>query len=214
MKRIASLFLIAVAFGCASTKKAVDMAEPRRVVGTENGVRVDGEIFGDRLTPNTSLALKYDVTNQRATPILIADLIPQANYDPDTQTVTVDIGTEIPGEQFLPRLIPILSGEKKSFSTAVHVVVVTNATTPWQAHPNALQLKINFLGDTKPFEKLISIPEKAVYDPQLANQIFTKWVERNESVVTNTLPMRWSGYQPDGETPAAAPRRPGPRGGT
>ncbi len=212
MKRSAVLFLL-LAIGCTSTKP-VDMKESRRVVGTENGVRVDAEVFGDRLTPNMSLALKYDVTNQRGTSILIADILPQASYDSETHMVTVDIGTEIPGEQFLPRLIPIQSGEKKSFATGVRVVIVTNPTSPWQPRPNALRLKINFLGDTQPFEKLISIPERAVHDPQLADQLFAKWVERNETVTTNSLPMRWSAGSAEDATPAAGPQRRGRRGGT
>jgi hypothetical protein len=212
LKRIATLFLLFAATGCMSTKP-VDMKEARRVVGTENGVRVDAEVFGDRLTPNISLALKYDITNERSMPILVADILPQANYDPDTHTVTVDIGTEIPGEQFLPRLIPIKSGEKKSFATGVHVVIMASASSPWQPRPNALRLRINFLGDAQPFEKLVAIPEKAVHDPQLADQLFTKWVERNETVVTNALPMRWAAGSPDEPTPAIPARR-GRRGGT
>jgi hypothetical protein len=203
-----SVFFVAVVYGCTSTKP-VDMQEPRRVVGTENGVRVDAEVYGDHLTPNMSLAVKYDITNQRATPILVADILPQASYDPETHTVTVDIGTEIPGEQFLPRLIPIQSGEKKSFTTGVHVVIMATPSSPWQPRPNALRLKINFLGDSQPFTKLIAIPEKAVHDPKLADELFTKWVERNETVVTNVLPMRWNAgsASTDEPTPAAAPRR-------
>ena len=212
MKRIAPLFLLFAALGCLSTKP-VDMKEARRVVGTENGVRVDAEVFGDRLTPNMSLALKYDITNERTMPILVADILPQANYDPDTHTVTVDIGTEIPGEQFLPRLIPIKSGEKRSFATGVHVVIMASAASPWQPRPNALRLRINFLGDAQPFEKLIAIPEKAVHDPQLADQLFTKWVERNETVVTNALPMRWAAGAAEEPTPVLPARR-GRRGGS
>jgi hypothetical protein len=207
-----ALLLVVVVVGCSSTKP-VDMKEARRVVGTENGVRVDAEVFGDKLTPNMSLAVKYDITNQRANQILVADILPQANYDPETHTVTVNIGTEIPGEQFLPRLIPIQSGEKKSFSTGVHLVITANPVNPWQARPNALRLKINFLGDARSFEKLISIPERAVHDPQLAEQLFPKWLERNESVTTNTLPMRWTAVNADEPAPVTAPRR-GRRPGT
>lgn len=209
VKRFALLSLLFIVAACTSTQP-VDMKEARRVVGTENGVRVDAEVFGDRLTPNMSIALKYDVTNQRGTSILIADILPEATYDPDTQMVTISIGTEIPGEQFLPRLIPIQSGEKKSFSTGVHVVIVANPTTPWQPRPNALRLKINFLGETQPFAELIAIPEKAVHNPQLAEALFPKWVEGNESVTTNALPMRWATARPDDNAPSVpTPRRRG-----
>jgi hypothetical protein len=206
---ISTLFLAFLVGACASTKP-VDMKEARRVVGTENDVRVDAEIYGDRLGPSITIPLKYDITNHRPTPILVADLIPESNYDPETHTVTVTIGAEIPGEQFLPRLIPIQPGERKSFTSAVRIVIVANTSSPWLPRPNALRFKINFLGDPKPFEKLISIPEKAVHDPQLAEQLFPKWVEGNETVFTNSLPMRWvTGVE---ETPATPPTRRGRRG--
>jgi hypothetical protein len=194
------LFLVA----CSSTKP-VNMSEPRRVVGTESDVRVDAEVYGDRLGPSVTVPLKYDITNHRQTTILVADLIPESTYDPDTHMVTISIGSEIPGEQYLPRLIPIRPGERKSFSTAAHVVIVANTASPWIPRPNALRLKINFLGDPKPFEKLISIPEKAVHDPVLAAQLFPKWVEGNETVFTNSLPMRWITTPVDDNTEPTTP---------
>ena len=193
VKRASIVLLLFVAAAC-STTKPVNMSEPRRVVGTENDVRIDAEVYGDTLTPNVNIPIKYDISNNRATSILIADLLLNATYDPDTLTVTVDIGSEIPGEQFLPRLIAIPSGGKKSFSAAAHVAIMQNpSATPFAPRPNALRLRVNFLGDPKPFTKLIDIPEKAVRDPELAAAIFPKWVEQNETVVTNTLPMRWRG---------------------
>jgi len=196
------LFLVA----CSSTKP-VNMSEPRRVVGTESDVRVDAEVYGDRLGPSVTVPLKYDITNHRQTTILVADLIPESTYDPDTHMVTISIGSEIPGEQYLPRLIPIRPGERKSFSTAAHVVIVANTASPWIPRPNALRLKINFLGDPTPFEKLISIPEKAVHDPVLAAQLFPKWVEGNETVFTNSLPMRWATTPVDETTEPTTPGR-------
>ena len=68
-------------------------------------------------------------------------------------------------------------------------------------YPNALRIRLNFLGDAKPFEKLIGISERAVHDPVLAADLFPKWVEQNESVITNVLPMHWIG------TPAHRPQR-------
>lgn len=184
------------------------MNEPRRVVGTDNDVRIDAEVFGDTLSPNVSIPIKYDISNQRANTILIADLLLQATYDPDTQMVTVDIGSEIPGEQYLPRLISIPSGGKKSFSAAAHLTIVQNpSATPFQPRPKALRLRVNFLGDPKPFAELIDIPEKAVHNPDLAAALFPKWVEQNETVVTNALPMRWRGTAAIDETVTPPGRR-------
>ena len=216
MKRIVfALTLLAAACSStsppapASTTGKIDMKEARRMVGTENNVRVDAEIYGEDLVQGASIAIKYDVTNQRAQPILIADLIPQANYDPDTRTVTIDIGSEIPGEEFLPRLISIPSGARRSFNGGAHINIRMPMQSPWTPKPRALQLRVNFLGDTTPFLRLIDIPEKAVRDRQLAAELFPKWVEGNETVTTNALPMRWMASQPStiDEAPGPARRR-------
>lgn len=201
MKRTAAPLLLLsslVLASCASSSKPVDMTEPRRVVGTENLVRVDAEIYADKLTTNGSIPIKYDITNDRETTILVADLIPQATYDSDTQTVIVALGSEVPGQELLPRLIAIRPGEKKTFSTAARVtILLPNASSPVMRFPNALRVKLNFLGETKPFEKLVAIAEKAVHDPKLADELFPKWLEQNETVMTNALPMRWAGSSID-----------------
>jgi hypothetical protein len=206
MRRTAALAVCMLLAAC-STTKSVNMAESRRVVGTDSDVRIDAEVYGDRLGPNVTLPVKYDITNHRQTTILIADLLPESTYDPDTHTVTIAIGAEIPGEEFLPRLIPIRSGERKSFTTAAHVVIIATLASPWVQRPNALRLKVNFLGNPAPFEKLIAIPERAVHDPALAAELFPKWVEGNETVVTNSLPMRWVTGTSEEPTPAAMPGR-------
>ena len=66
----------------AAKPGTINMKEPRRMVGTENNVRVDAEIYGEDMIQGASIAIKYEITNQRATPILIADLIAQSNYIP------------------------------------------------------------------------------------------------------------------------------------
>jgi hypothetical protein len=197
VRKLILVAALAVAAAACTSSKPVNMQEARRVVGTENDVRVDAEVFSDKLMSTTTIPLKYDITNERPDAIAIADLIPEASYDPDTQTVTVSIGSEVPGAQLLPRLIRIAPGEKKSFSTSARVsIVMGRALNPNTRVPNALRLKVNFLGDTTPFQQLIAIPERGVYDPKLADELFPKWLERNETVYTNTLPMRW-GFEPE-----------------
>jgi hypothetical protein len=186
---------------------AINMKEPRRMVGTENNVRVDAEIYGEEMIQGASIAIKYEITNQRATPILIADLIAQSSYDPDTRTVTIDVGSEIPGEELLPRLISIPSGERRTFNTGAHISIRIPPNSPWTPKPRALQLRINFLGDPAPFVKLVGIPERSVRDKKLADELFPKWVERNETVTTNALPMRWQGPRTGGIDDAAPSRR-------
>jgi hypothetical protein len=207
VRAIAPLALL-LAAACAS--KPVNMSEPRRLVGTENDVRIDAEIIGEQLSPAARLPIKYDITNNRTTAIAVAELIPETTYDPETQTVTVSLGSEVPGFNVLPRLTLIPAGEKRSFSSNANVkIVMPVGPNPFMRFPNAMRVKLNFLGDPQPFAQLIDIPERAVADPKLAAEIFPKWVEGNESVYTNVLPMRWSGNVPmdDAATPAEAPRR-------
>jgi hypothetical protein len=208
--RYAFPLLTALAFaGCASSP--VNLNESRRVLGTENDVRVDAEIWGDKLSQSTTVTFKYDITNQRQTSIAIAELLPVASYDPETQAVTIDLGSEVPGEEFLPRLVVIGPGEKRSFSSAAHVNILlppNRTNSSLMRYPNALQVKLNFLNDPAPFEMLVGIPERAVHDPKLANDLFPKWLERNEVVLTNTLPMRWGAEETSMPTASARRRRP------
>ena len=196
---------------CATATKSspVNQNEPRRVVGTDNDVRIDAEVFGDALGAAMTLPLKYDITNSRQATIAIADLVPETTYDEETQTVTINIGSEVPGATLLPHLISIKPGEKKSFSTIARVNIMLPTGTPVARIPRALRLKVNFLDDTTQFEKLIAMPEKGVYDPRLADELFPKWLERNETVYTNALPMRWQLPPPEEQNPARRGRRRG-----
>ena len=204
LQRIVPLLALFSLTFCTSTKP-VNMSEPRRVLGTDNDVRVDAEIYGETLSPSSNIAIKCDVTNNRSTPILVADLIPQASYDPEAQTVTVDLGSEIPGAQFLPRLLSIAPSGRRTFTTAARVVI-RGGSPPVAGfrRPNALRIRVNFLGgEIKPFQSLVDIPERAVHDPVLASAIFTRWVDRNETVTTNALPMRWVGTSEDSSSDAS-----------
>ena len=202
----AALLLLSACATTTGSRKPVDQNEPRRLVGTENEVRIDAEIHGDVLQRSVSIPVKYDVTNGRRAPIAIADIVPVTSYDSDTQTVTVDIGSEVPGMQLLPRLIRINPGERKSFSTIARVNIMLPTETPTTRVPRAIRLRVNFLGETSQFEQLIAIPERGVYDPKLADELFPKWLERNETIYTNALPMHWLMAPPE-ETGAPAGRR-------
>lgn len=228
--RIAAAAAVAiVAVACASSSNpaqpaaspkaatAVDPAPPanlaveRSIIGSENGVRVEARVRGETFKEASNVNVSYDVINDRSTAVAIADIAAISSYDPEMRTVTLEVGSEVPGQQLLPRLVVIPPGGRKSFSAAAHLGVVHPTDAAFSRPPNALRVKVNFLGDTKPFEKLIDMQEKALRDPQLANELFPQWVERNEIVITNTLPMHWSAGR-DGQPGAEwAPPRPGSR---
>ncbi len=174
---------------CAST--AVNMSEPRRVVGTESMVRVDAEI-SDELRAGAPIGITYVITNQRTTAIAVADILPDTTFDPETRTVTVNIGSEVPGTTILPRLVKINPGEKKSFQTSARIarMLPAESADPRKVPTTLLRLKVNFLGDTAPFAELIDIPEKGIADAKRADELFPVWLERNEAVYTNAVPVQ------------------------
>jgi hypothetical protein len=220
--RIAATALIAgLALSCASggaTPAAPntvpvpqdDLKEGRKMMGTENDVRVDAELLGEtQIDTNSVVPVKFTIENRRMTPIAVADIVPHTTYDPDNRTITVNVGSEVPGAELLPRLIQINPTEKKEFSIGAHtsILIAEGANAARMPTPRQLQLKVNFLGDVTPFRQLINISEKSIHNPQLANELFTKWVEGNETVITNSLPVRWG--RPSDTQPPPPPRRRG-----
>lgn len=212
---VASLLFSAA---CSTTTKPVNMAEPRRVVGTESAVRIDAEIT-DAVGVGAPLTISYVITNHRAEAIAVADIIPETTFDRESRMVTVSIGAEVPGEVMLPRLVRIGPGEKKSFNTTARVVTTNPVTSagPRTTSPTLMRLKLNFLGDTVPFVELIGIPERAVADRKRADELFAPWLERNEAVYTNAVPVEMSVRRsPETDTESRIPVsvRRGRRGGS
>lgn len=186
---------------CSTSTNPVNMAEPRRVVGTESAVRIDAEIT-DAVSAGAPLSITYVITNHRAQAIAVADILPEITFDRESRMVTVSIGAEVPGEVMLPRLVRIGPGEQKSFSTSARVVAMVPmaSSDPRAGNQTLLRLKLNFLGDTVPFAELIGIPERALADRKRADELFAPWLERNEAVYTNAVPIQVSAVRRSPET--------------
>jgi hypothetical protein len=187
--------LLLLLSACASS--SIDMDEPKRLLGREENVRLDAEILSDRIFANQNIALRWEIQNFRDQPIAVADLIPMAEYDPSSRTITVSLGSEVPGSTMVPRLVVIQPGERKSFSGGAR----TNFAVPRQADPGArpdrLRIRVNYLRDIEPFRELIGLTERVIADPALADRLFPAWVEANDSVTTNAIPIGWGGVRPD-----------------
>ncbi len=197
-------FLLLMA-ACASG--TIDTQEPRTLVGTESKVRVTAKMIGEQVRSGAVVPLTYEVENLRSEPIAIADIVPVTDFDAETMTVTISLGSEVPGNEFLPRLVRINSGEKKSFDVGARIRIPLSIGDPRAATPRYVRLKVNFLGDIRPFEKLFDISEKAVADKALADSLFPQWVENNEIVFTNAIPIEWDGRSNTSDSDAGSRRR-------
>lgn len=186
------LLVVSVLGSCASSA-SVDLTEPRRVLGRENDVRLDAQIFNERLAPNTTVRIVLDVTNERPEPIAIADIVSYTTFDPETTTLTVHVGSEVPGNRLLPRLIEIAPGQKHSQSFAAPIPPIREATGGRPIVPRQLRIKLNYLENTGPFQELVGISERAVADSTRADELFDQWVEASRTIDTNTLPIEWGG---------------------
>ncbi|HVR42728.1 MAG TPA: hypothetical protein VMS56_04720 [Thermoanaerobaculia bacterium] len=197
------ILLASLAAACASTP-GVDRSEPRRVLGREADVRLDAQIFADRVGAGSSIRMTWEVENQREAPIAIADLVPAVSYDETEHTIVIHLGSEVPGNELVPRLIRVGSGETKIFHGVAKVTLHLPPPSPLRSNPRLLQVRLSFLSEVGPFEELVGITENAIRDPEMANRMFTRWVEANETIRTNTLPIDWTGT---GRTIAPGPPR-------
>lgn len=188
--RAAALVGALLLSACATA--TFDEPDARIAVGTDEGVRVEATITGDTFGPGARVPISYEVTNRRERPIAVADIVAETTYDAETREVTVGVGSEVPGEQMLPRLVVIAPGKSQTFATAALIRFPGGTNSP-----NALRLRLNFLSDVEPFAELVGITQKAVLDPKRATELFPLWVERTEAVFTNAVPMRWGVAEPE-----------------
>lgn len=196
----ASRFLPAVSVSLLITAAAsaarVDMNDPRRALGREDNIRIDAELLQDSLSPNAALSVTYQVENLTAQTIALADKISDVTYDPDSATVTFAIGSEVPTGMTMPHLVTIAPGQKRVFTAGglLHVAVPTQRT-PWSIVPRFVQIKVNVLRDVRPFEAALLQQAKSAAAPALPGDLFDKWVEVNDAVFLNSIPVRWSGRE-------------------
>jgi len=182
---------VVLSASCSSSSQ-VDLNESKRFLGRDNDVRVDAQLFTDQIDSASFVRVVYEVENFRPTAIALADANTETDYDPATQTITLNIGCEIPNDAVVPHLTKVESGARKGFTVGAKMnVLVPTAPGPFTNLPRYLRVKLHFLGEVEPFETLLAIPDRGVRDPQLADQLFPVWIESKETVVTNTLPIRW-----------------------
>ena len=197
---------VIICFAAAAQAAHVDMKDPRRALGRDNDIRIDAELMQDQVGSNSPLSVTYQIENKSNAPIAIADKLSTASYDSDTRTIVISIGSEIPTTKTIPHLALINPGEKRVLTAgaAVHVMV---ARGPFSAAPQYVEIKVNVLRDLAPFAQAIALQAKNdLAALPLGNDLFDQWVNSNDSIYLNTIPIRWKGESKDiTSAEAAAP---------
>jgi len=191
---LANVPTIALATAAANAA-SVDMKDPRRALGREDDIRIDAQLLQEALTPSSGVHVTYRVHNQTNLPVAIADRISDSSYDSDSRTITISIGSEVPSSGAMPHLVVIGPGETKVLTGGAMVhVTPSSAHSPFVNVPRFVQIKVNVLRDLKPFERLIE-QQRARQPAQVAQQLddglFEKWVESNDAIFLNSIPVRW-----------------------
>ncbi|MGK2859460.1 MAG: hypothetical protein ACSLFQ_19845 [Thermoanaerobaculia bacterium] len=188
---------------CASG--GVDMEEPERVLGREDDVRVDAQFTASSYVQGGNVSILYEIENLRATSIAFASLAPEMSYENETGTFTATVGSEVPGNELVPRLVEIKPGERAKFTGGARLVVPVSRELP-AAFPREIRLRLVYLGDVEPFRELIGIPEVAVRDRALADRLFPLWIEHSSTVTTNAAPIRWGARSASSGADQRSPR--------
>jgi len=189
----ALLAAITLLHAAAASAASIDMDDPRRVVGRENDVRVDAQLTQDTVSPGSVVAVTYQIQNFTTAPIAIADRVTTASYDADTATITLSIGAEVPQDGRMPHVATLAPGEKKIFRTgATPTLNAAAMRSSLATPPRFVQVKVTVLRDVAPFSLLIESQQQARVAPVLPDALFDKWFEANDTILLNTVPVRFS----------------------
>ena len=169
----------------------MDMNEPHRAVGRENDVRIDAQLQSDVVQSGTPIAITYQLHNLTDHPVAIAEKSCAASYDAETRTITVALGSEIPPDGAMPRMATIGPGEKKTFhvATSIHSAMARIG----RLGPRFVQIKVSVLQNIVPFRELIERQQRspATGAIPLSDQLFEQWLDGNDTIYLNALPIRY-----------------------
>ena len=171
----------------------VDMKDPRRALGRQDDVRIDAQLLQDTLQSNGPISVTYQVENLSNAPIAIADRVSDIDFNADDVTLTLTIGSEALTSKTLPHLVVIAPGEKKTFKAGGIVHGVLNGHGPFAVVPHKVAIRVNILRDLSLFRQAIAAQQQqpnAVV--AVTNDMFDRWIDSNDSIELNDLPVRWS----------------------
>jgi hypothetical protein len=178
----------------------VDMDDPRRALGREDDVRIDAQLLTDTVSPGLPIGVTYQIQNLTKTAVAVAEKRCEASYDPDSRLITVSVGAEVPVDGAMPKMAIIGPGEKKTFTAGVVFRMATpSMRTPQTGAPRAVQIKVNILRDLTPFEDVLKrqqLQQQAANIP-LSDQQFVQWLEGNDAIFLNPIPIQFTPARPN-----------------
>jgi hypothetical protein len=176
--------IVLIHAAAASAAGAIDMNDPRRVVGRENDVRVDALLVQDTISPGSAIGITYQIQNFSADPVAVASKVVTASYDSDSRTITLAVGAEVPQDGKMPQIVQIAPGETKLFrGGATPILTLAALRTARVSH--YVQVKVSVLRDLAPFAQVSS-------GQMLSDAQFEQWFEANDTIFLNAIPVRLS----------------------
>lgn len=184
MKSISIAFFTAVLISTAAYAASVDMKEPRRAVGREDDIRIDATLAQDSVSASSAIGVTWQIENLTSETIAVADKVVDVSYDNETRTITFAIGSEVPNAT-MPHLVMVAPGQKRVLTAGgIAHITIPRVSSPFTATPRLVQIKVNVLRDVKPFAKV-------AFSQPISDSLFDTWVETNDSIVLNPLPVYW-----------------------
>ena len=191
---------LAIATLLAATASAagpsVDADSPLTSLGREADIRVQAQLLNDSVASGTAIGVTFEIENLSDTAIAIAEKSCSASFDAETNTVMLSIGAEVPEDGMMPKMTAVPAGAKKTFTTGAVVRVITaSLRSAMAAVPRFVQVKVNVLRDAAPFATLMHRQTQVPPSTRLRldDQQFETWLESNETILLNPVPVRFTG---------------------
>jgi hypothetical protein len=187
------LFLVVALISAGAARAGqIDMDDPRRAVGREDDIRIDATLLDDTVAAGSVIGITWQIQNLTTHPIAVAEKLCSASFDADSSTITVAIGSEVPVNGIMPKLATIKPGEKKTFTIgAMFTLVTSTVRSPFVAVPRYVQIKVNVLRDLVPFHALLLQQAQSPHPVALTDDQFDHWMESNDSIFLNVVPVRF-----------------------
>jgi len=194
--RSSTWFLVIALLSAGGHGATVDMNDPRRAVGSEDDIRVDAQLMGDFVSAHSAIAVTVQIQNFSSRTVGVVDKVCEASYDSDSRLITLSVGSEVPRDGEMPRLVAIRPGEKRTFTVgAVLRVTAIPLRTTRAAVPGFVQIKVNVLRDVAPFVALMDRQSGTNLAIELNDEQFEQWLNTNQSILLNVIPVRYRAAQ-------------------